>query len=121
MRFFLALLTLGFFFFANPRSSYAYSGACAGPQWELDQVLTRILNEVPGAVYKELTDDQRMEFLGGFNATSPPTGFMFDRIGYFSVAGSPMVLTIMGMGDCAWQIQPVPLPLFRAWLGNERA
>ena len=60
------------------------------------------------AIYTELTPEQGATFLKNYNDSAPPTGFQYDRVGFFSKPGFPLVSVMMGMNECLWYSLAMP-------------
>ena len=77
------------------------------------------MGRYPDSAYVELAFDERLNFLDNYNAVDRPTGYRWDRIGYFTSPSDPGVAAVLlGMGDCLWDSFGLPLPILLMLIGE---
>lgn len=76
--------------------------ACAGPEWEWATYKAIVERTAPGSTWVELTERERDIFQRVMNSEPPPTGAMYDRIGYFRNPQARQVMLVYMVNDCVW-------------------
>ena len=92
---------------------------CASPDWTWPNYRTLIEDQTPGLKWTELTSGERINALRNINSSPPITGWVYNRIGYFSSGSHSMVLMVFMMDDCVLENRMTPAGALRAMIGEE--
>ena len=92
---------------------------CATPNWEWPNYRAIIEDQTPGLKWTELTNGERENALRNINSSPPMTGWVYNRIGYFSRGAHSMVLMVFMMDDCVWENRMTSARALRAMIGEE--
>jgi len=96
-------------------SEGAPSGAtCFAPEWQAEAYRDAVLAITEGARYDELTETERRSFLAAYNTARPPTGFLYERIGFFEHPRAASVMVAFIENGCVWTTGIMPRALFFA-------
>ncbi len=101
MRFFLALLTLGFFLFNGPGYSEESSSACTEGTRPLEEIVHSILESTPDAPPEIVTGPLAALLTDQMNSIPPASEYKPDRVYVFSSPLRPTVLAIFVVQKCA--------------------
>lgn len=92
---------------------------CASQDWTWPNYRARVEDQTPGLKWTELTNGERENALRNINSSPPMTGWVYNRIGYFSRGSHSMVLMVFMMDNCVWENRMTSTRAFRAMIGEE--
>jgi hypothetical protein len=90
------------------------ASACFTPEWQAEIYRDAVLAMAEGTRYGELTDAERRNFLAAYNTAGPPTGVMYERIGFFEHPKTHSVMVAFIEDGCVWTTGVLPRALFFA-------
>lgn len=92
---------------------------CASQDWTWPNYRARVEDQTPGLKWTELTNGERENALRNINSSPPMTGWVYNRIGYFSRGSHSMVLMVFMMDNCVWENRMTSTRALRAMIGEE--
>ena len=92
---------------------------CASQDWTWPDYRARVEDQTPGLKWTELTNGERENALRNINSSPPMTGWVYNRIGYFSRGSHSMVLMVFMMDNCVWENRMTSTRALRAMIGEE--
>lgn len=88
--------------------------ACFAPEWRAEAYRDAVLATTEGTRYDELTEAERLSFLRAYNNSRPPTGVLYERIGFFEHPHASSVMVAFIEKGCVWTTGVLPRALFFA-------
>ena len=106
------------FLFLSGCASGPQAAECYSPAWELENYQAQVNAANPGLKWTDFTPEERTRALGVINNSPPVTGYVYNRIGYFSSDNHSVVLVVFMVDNCVWEAKMTPRNMLKFLLGN---